>query len=211
MDCLILVSTMKKSNSDKTELKDSYFNGYEYRGYKVKTKLVIEGHNEYRPLRFSYSEDVYNSFKGLTESDKERFYSILLDAKNKVLGVDMVSQGSVDSSPVHPREVYKSALLASATSVILVHSHPSGDPEPSFSDREITQQLKEVGELMGIEVLDHIIIGDGNYYSFADSGELPAEILPKRRVTSNWNDRAQKKRKINSPQVTQNETKKGER
>jgi len=87
----------------------------------------------------------------------------------------MVSQGSLDSSPVHPREVYKSALLASAASVIFVHSHPSGDPEPSISDREITRQLKEAGELLGIEVLDHVIIGQDEYYSFADKDELWAE------------------------------------
>jgi len=163
---------MKKVKEDKIELKDSYFDGYDYKGYKVRTKLVIEGQNEYKPLQFSNSNEVYNTFKNLSESDKERFYSILLDTKNKVIGVDMVSQGSVDSSPVHPGEVYKSALLSSASSVIFVHPHPSGDPEPSVSDREITRQLKEAGELLGIEVLDHVIIGRGKYYSFADKGEL---------------------------------------
>lgn len=163
---------MKKVKEDKIELKDSYFDGHEYKGYNVRTKLVIEGQNEYKPLQFSNSAEVYDSFKKLRESDKERFYSILLDTKNKVIGVDMVSQGSVDSSPVHPREVYKSALLSSASSVIFVHSHPSGDPEPSISDKEITKQLKEAGELLGIEVLDHVIIGQGEYYSFADKGEL---------------------------------------
>jgi len=163
---------MKKVKEDKIELKDSFFNGYEYKGYQVRTNLVIEGQNEYKPLQFSNSAEVYNTFKKLRESDKERFYSILLDTKNKVIGVDMVSQGAVDCSPVHPREVYKSALLSSASSVIFVHSHPSGDPEPSISDKEITKQLKEAGELLGIEVLDHVIIGQDEYYSFADKGEL---------------------------------------
>ena len=166
---------MKKLKENKIELKDSYFNGFEYKGYHVRTNLVIEGQSEYKPLQFSNPAEVYNSFKKLRESDKERFYSILLDTKNKVIGVDMVSQGSVDSSPVHPREVYKSALLSSASSVIFVHSHPSGDPEPSVSDREITKQLKKAGELLGIEVLDHVIIGQGEYYSFADKDELWAE------------------------------------
>lgn len=166
---------MKKLKESKIELKDSYFDGFEYKGYKMRTKLVIEGQNEYKPLKFSCSGEVYNAFKNLHESDKEKFYAIHLDTKNKVIGVDMVSQGSADSSVVHPREVYKSAFLASAASVIFVHSHPSGDPEPSVSDREITMQLKEAGELLGIEVLDHVIIGRGEYYSFADNGELWSE------------------------------------
>jgi len=159
-------------NRNKTELKASCFDGYEYKGYKVRTKLVIEGHKEYKPLRLSKSEDVYDAFKKLVESDKERFYSIFLDCKNKVIGVDMVSQGCLDSSTVHPREVYKSALLASAASIIFVHSHPSGDPEPSFADKEITKMLKQTGDMLQISVLDHIIIGLDKYYSFADKGEL---------------------------------------
>jgi DNA repair protein RadC len=96
----------------------------------------------------------------------------LLDTKNKVIGVDMVSQGSGTSSLVHPAEVYKSALLASVASVIFVHSHPSGDPEPSIADKELTRQLKEAGDLLAIEVLDHVIIGRGEFHSFADKGEL---------------------------------------
>jgi DNA repair protein RadC len=160
---------MKRS---KEGLKDSCFDGYEYKGYKVRTKLVIEGHKEYKPIKLSSSHDVYETFRKLVESDKEKFYSIFLDIKNKVIGVDMVSQGSLDSAPVHPREVYKSALLASAANVIFVHGHPSGDPEPSYCDKEITKLLKQVGDMLQINVLDHIIIGLDNYYSFADKGEL---------------------------------------
>lgn len=163
---------MDKTRRNKKILKDSYFDGYEYKGYKVKTKLVIEGRREYKPLTMSSSREVYNSFRKLSDSDKERFYSILLDAKNKVIGVEMVSQGSVDSSPVHPMEAYTSAFLSSAASVIFVHSHPSGDPHPSLSDREITKQLKKVGDLMGIGVQDHVIIGRDSYYSFSDRGDL---------------------------------------
>lgn len=137
--------------------------------------LLVEGQNEYKPLKFSTPAEVYHAFKNLSDSDKERFYSIHLDCKNKVLGVEMVSQGTLNSSSIHPREVYKSAMLSSAASLIFVHSHPSGDPEPSFSDREITMQLKEAGELLGIEVLDHVIIGRCEYYSFADKDELWTE------------------------------------
>jgi DNA repair protein RadC len=154
------------------ELKDSCFDGYEYKGYKVRTKLVIEGHKEYKPIKLSSSHDVYETFKKLVESDKEKFYSIFLDIKNKVIGVEMVSQGALDSAPVHPREVYKSALLASAANVIFVHGHPSGDPEPSYCDKEITKLLKQTGDMLQINVLDHIIVGLDKYYSFADKGEL---------------------------------------
>jgi DNA repair protein RadC len=154
------------------EKKTSYFDGIEYKGYRVKTKLIFEGHKEYKPLKLSSSSDVYSTFKKLVESDKEKFYSIFLDPKNKVIGVDMVSQGSMDSSPVHPREVFKSALLASAASVIFVHNHPSGESEPSFSDKELTKLLAQAGELLQIKVLDHIIIGRDMYYSFTDKGEI---------------------------------------
>ena len=153
-------------------LKDSRFDGFEYKGYRIKAKLVIEGHKEYKPIKLSQSADVYETFKKLVESDKEKFYSIFLDCKNRVIGVDIVSQGCLDHSPVHPREVYKSALLASASSIIFVHGHPSGDPEPSIADKEITRMLKKTGELLQIEVLDHVIVGLDKYYSFADKGEL---------------------------------------
>jgi len=161
-----------KKRKEKPRLKDSYFDGYEYRGYRVRTSLVIEGKDEYRPITLSCPDDVYNAFRKLADCDKERFYTILLDVKNKVIGVDMVSQGTVDYSPVHPREVFKPALLASAASVIFVHSHPSGEAEPSSADRALTEQLEEVGRLLGIEVLDHVIIGRDEYYSFADKGEM---------------------------------------
>jgi len=154
------------------EKKASYFDGIDYQGYRVKTKLIFEGVKEYKPMKFEKSEDVYREFKKLVESDKERFYTLMLDVKNNVLGVELVSQGSMETSAVHPREVYKSALLASATSVIFVHNHPSGEPEPSISDKELTKLLIQAGELLQIRVLDHIIIGRDMYYSFADKGEI---------------------------------------
>jgi len=153
-------------------LKDSYFDGFEYKGYKVKTKLTIEGGKQYKPLRLGSPEEVYGQFKKLSESDREKFYSVLLDSQNQVIGVDMVSQGGLDNAPVNPRDVFKPAVMASAASVVFVHAHPSGEPNPSLSDRGMTAMLKKAGELMGIEVLDHVIIGRGAYYSFADRHEL---------------------------------------
>ncbi len=83
-----------------------------------------------------------------------------------------ISEGSLTSSIVHPREVFNPVIRESAAGIILVHNHPSGDPAPSKEDREITKRLKEVGELVGVKVLDHVIIGNGRYMSFADEGML---------------------------------------
>jgi hypothetical protein len=118
---------------NRPELKDSCFDDYEYKGYKARTKLVIERHKEYKPLKFFNSHEVYLAFKKLVESDRERYYSIFLDSKNHVIGVDMISQGSLDCSPVRPREVYESAILASAARVIFVHGHLRSNP-PSLDD-----------------------------------------------------------------------------
>lgn len=156
----------------KRPLRDSYFDGFEYKGYKVKTKLTIEGGNHYKPMKLKSPEEVYGQFKRLSQSDREKFYSILLDSQNQVIGVDMVSQGGLDTAPVNPRDVFKPAVLASASAVIFVHSHPSGEPSPSLSDRGLTTMLKQAGDLMGIEVLDHVIIGRDAYYSFSDKHEL---------------------------------------
>jgi len=93
--------------------------------------------------------------------DWEHFVSILLDTKNKVIGVNTVSVGILDCSLVHPREVYKPAILCNAASVIVAHNHPSGDPSPSVEDTRITKRLSEAGEIIGIDLLDHIVVGDG--------------------------------------------------
>lgn len=110
-------------------------------------------------------------------SDREYFYSVNLDSKNSVLGVNLVSQGSLDNAVIHPRKVYKPAILSSAASLVFVHNHPSGNPEPSQSDRGITKALLLSGELLGFNILDHVIIGRHRFYSFADSGELESYKL----------------------------------
>ena len=105
--------------------------------------------------------------------DREYFVIILLNQKNRVLGVSTISIGSLTASIVHPREVYKSAILSNAASIICGHNHPSSDCQPSKEDRAITQRLVEAGKLLGISILDHVIIGgEGRYFSFADEGLL---------------------------------------
>src|SRR5438034_2499275 len=101
--------------------------------------------------------------------DREHFVVLVLDGKNRVLGYHIVSVGSLTAALVHPREVFKAAILSNAAALILVHNHPSGDPTPSAEDRAITERLRQVGELVGIRVLDHVVIGDeGQFVSLAE-------------------------------------------
>jgi len=101
---------------------------------------------------------------------KEHFLALLLDTRNQLIKVAEISIGSLDTSIVHPREVFREAISASAASVILAHNHPSGDPEASEDDIRLTKKLAEAGEIIGIDVLDHIIIGDKNYLSLKRDG-----------------------------------------
>lgn len=129
------------------------------------------GHYFQPGKRFTSPIQIFNTFSFLINETKEYFFTLHLDGKNRIVCIDQVSVGSLNQSIVHPREVFKTALLSSAAAIILLHNHPSGDPEPSKEDREITRRLKEVGELLGIRVLDHMIIGV-TYLSFVETGLL---------------------------------------
>ena len=96
----------------------------------------------------------------------------MLDGKNRIVSCNTVSVGSINQSIVHPREVFKSAILANSTAVLLAHNHPTGDPVPSPEDIQITRRLKEAGDVLGIKVLDHIIVGEDCYLSFVERGLL---------------------------------------
>ncbi len=102
--------------------------------------------------------------------DREQFLVCCLDAKNASIGVNIVSIGSLTLSIVHVREVFKPAILLNSAAIIAAHNHPSGDPTPSPEDRTLTTRLREAGELLGIRLLDHLILGDDRLYSFADQG-----------------------------------------
>ncbi|OGO24571.1 MAG: hypothetical protein A2Z28_07150 [Chloroflexi bacterium RBG_16_51_9] len=116
-------------------------------------------------------DEVVNLIKGrLKDKKKEHFLAILLDTRSQLIKVAPISVGSLDSSIVHPREVFKEALSASAASVIFVHNHPSGDPAPSADDIKLTKRLVQAGEIMGIEVLDHVIIGNKRFLSLKREG-----------------------------------------
>ncbi len=127
--------------------------------------------NPGRPV-ISSPEDVDGLLRGrIANLDRENFVVVLLNTKNEVLGFPTVSVGTLSASLVHPREVFKPAIRASAAGVILAHNHPSGRVGPSREDREVTRRLKEASEIIGIEVLDHVILGDG-YFSMKEHGIL---------------------------------------
>jgi len=104
--------------------------------------------------------------------DREYFKVLSTNTKNRLLAVDTVSIGHLSGSLVHPREVFKNPIKRSAAAVILAHNHPSGDPAPSQEDIEITKRLREAGQILGIDVLDHIIIGDHRYTSLKERGVI---------------------------------------
>lgn len=111
------------------------------------------------------------TFMHIHEEPEEYMYMICMNTKNKVTGVFEISHGNVNSSIVGTREVFQKALLANAVSIILMHNHPSGDPSPSREDIEITRRMVEAGKILGIQVLDHIIIGD-RYSSLKEKGHM---------------------------------------
>jgi DNA repair protein RadC len=135
----------------------------------------LSGEPQERRLKVTAPGDVFHYFQPrLQHLRKEVFKAILLDTKHQMLKDVTVSEGSLSASLVHPREAFLPAIKESAAAVIFLHNHPSGDPTPSAEDKELTHRLAEVGQLIGIHVLDHIIIGTGipGYISFRDAGLL---------------------------------------
>ncbi len=129
---------------------------------KLKHKYL----KEKRPKTTS-PDMVYKLLKDIKDETQEMFIVLCLDNKKKVISKNIVFIGTLDSTIIHPREIFKIAILNSSSCLILAHNHPSGDPNPSDEDIKITNQLKEVGEIMGIPIIDHIIVGTNSYYSFS--------------------------------------------
>ncbi len=134
--------------------------------------------------KVQHGKDVYRTMKFLEQEDRENFYALHLDATNDVIGKELISCGTLTEASIHVREVFKGAILNNSARIILIHNHPSGSTQPSRQDVEITRRLHEAGELLGIEVLDHIIIGDGQYFSFLAKGLLKKTKKIKERVNS---------------------------
>ena len=138
--------------------------------FELGRRLLQEGNNEARRNpSFRNSREVYDYFRprfyGLK---KERFLCVLLDSKNRVFREKVVSEGTLTSSLVHPREVFRYAIKEAAAAVLFIHNHPSGDTHPSRDDVSITRRLVETGKVVGINVLDHIVIADGAYLSLME-------------------------------------------
>jgi DNA repair protein RadC len=122
---------------------------------------------------FCSSEDVASYYRPrMKDLKKEMFRCALLDTKNKIIRDEIVSIGSLSASIVHPRDSFKMAIRESAAAVIFIHNHPSGDVKPSQEDIALTRRLVQAGEVLGIQVLDHIIVGDGSHFSFKDNGMI---------------------------------------
>ncbi|GAI90180.1 unnamed protein product [marine sediment metagenome] len=134
--------------------------------FKVFQKPIIKN-----PFSFSSSAQVYEKMKGYQKADREIFVVLFLNSKNVVTNIEMHTIGSFDATAVYPHQIFRSALLNNASAIICVHNHPSGDPEPSLSDRDITKQITIGSYAVGIRLLDHVVLGDGGrYFSFADQG-----------------------------------------
>src|SRR5574344_324552 len=153
----------KKINHEKTL--------FTYKVVKESTGVTYGNESLNNPGKvIEFMEEYYEDY---FSEDKEAFSVLLLNTKNKVIGVKTISLGTLDASIVHPREVFKSAILNSAKSIMIFHNHPSGDTEPSREDINITKRLVEGGNLLGIKVLDHIILGhNGNYLSMLEENMM---------------------------------------
>ena len=128
---------------------------------------------EQEQIHIQNSEDVYRYYHHLFDGEtQEKMMCLFLNNKNYVLEKKVIFIGTVSQSPVHPRDIFREAMLNNASKIICIHNHPSGFPEPSLEDRKITAKLKKVGETIGIDLADHIIIGKSSYYSFLEHGDV---------------------------------------
>ena len=147
----------------------------EVREVIVKYKSI---HGMRGPKRIQNSEDFFKAFKKRMNVERvETFQTILVNAKNEFMAIDVVSRGSLSSATVHPREVFTVPVRLQAAALLFMHNHTSGDPAPSREDLDCTRRLVHAGNILGIRILDHIVFGENDYYSFADSGKLAAMQL----------------------------------
>jgi len=149
----------------------------------IKLDFRISENSQASVKSFSDPKAIYEEMKEYSKADREIFFLIFLNPRNQILKIEPNSIGSVDGSSVYPKEIFRSALLANASSIICVHNHPSGDPTASQADKELTKQLVGCGLMLDIKILDHVILGsDGKFFSFADDGLIDDyEIMAIRR------------------------------
>ena len=139
----------------------------------VSIKMVKESSFLYQTRQILSPNDAYEMIKEQLEGlDREQFIIACLNTKNEPTNISVVSVGSLNKAIVHPREVFKTAILSNAASIMAFHNHPSGETTPSQQDIQLTHRLYEAGELLGIKLLDHLIIGDGTFTSLKEKGYL---------------------------------------
>lgn len=139
---------------------------------RVRLSLVREQAG--RPYALRHAGDVVGLLRTfLADDPRERFAVVYLDGRHQPIAVHDATTGTAGSCPVHPREVFGPAVALSANAIIVAHNHPSGDPTPSAEDRAVTERLRAAGELLGIELLDHVVIGDERFFSFAEEAMRP--------------------------------------
>lgn len=136
----------------------------------VSIKMVREGSTKYENRKIETPFDAYVLLKNfLEDSDREKLLVVCLDTKNQPINICTVSVGTLNSSLVHPREIFKTAILSNSNQIMLAHNHPSGISAPSNEDKAMTSRIKDAGVILGIELIDHIIIGSNEYFSFKEN------------------------------------------
>ena len=136
----------------------------------VSIKMVREGSTKYENRKIETPFDAYVLLKSfLEDSDREKLLVVCLDTKNQPINICTVSVGTLNSSLVHPREIFKTAILSNSNQIMLAHNHPSGISAPSNEDKAMTNRIKDAGVILGIELIDHIIIGSNEYFSFKEN------------------------------------------
>ena len=139
-----------------------------------RVRLSVVGERAEQPYAVRCASDVVGLVRAFLRDDpRERFVAVYLDARHRPIAVHDASTGTADQSIVHPREVFGPALQLAAVALVVAHNHPSGDPTPSAQDRAVTERLREAGELLGVRMLDHLVIGSEKYFSFADETIFP--------------------------------------
>jgi DNA repair protein RadC len=144
---------------------------YEIPRYRV--SLVRERNLTSHTPVFRCSQDVYRFIKQLfNDADREQLIVLMLDTKNTLIGTNVVSIGTLAASPVSASNLFKAAILTNSAQILVVHNHPSGIPDPSYEDQQVTAKIKEAGKILDIQLIDHIIVGEGRWYSFKEAGQV---------------------------------------
>ena len=165
---------MEEKMDDRNLTHESKGNGNETPEIETKTTFLREVSAMYRGGRRA-TRKIYNATDAahfirsvLPDNSREHFVALYLDGAHKVVAFSVISTGSATSCPVHPREIFQSAILVGAVAIIVGHNHPSGETSPSNEDKQVTKRLKEAGEILAIRILDHVILGETGIHSFSE-------------------------------------------